>query len=56
MWLTIQKRIVTHRGTNLARTLLDEIPDKQDVKDFSLQHYIDLIKSKATEVQEKWEI
>ena len=51
-----QKRVVTHRGTNLARTLLDEIPDKQDVKDFSLQHYIDLIKSKATEVQEKWEI
>ena len=51
-----QKRIVTHRGSNLARTLLDEMPDKQDVKDFDLQKYIDAIKSKSTEVQEKWEI
>ena len=50
------RHIVTHRGSNLARTLVDEIPDKQDAKDFNLQDYLNQIKGKATEVQEQWSI
>lgn len=50
------KRIVTHRGNSLSRTLIDDIPDKQDVKDFNLQDYLDKIKSKADAVTNKWSI
>ena len=49
------KRIITHKGTNLSRTLLEDIPDKEDANSFNLQNYIDKIKAKANEVVE-WSI
>lgn len=50
------KRIITHRGSSLSRTLLDDMPDKQDVKDFNLQEYLEKIKQKSNKVQEVWQI
>ncbi len=50
------KHIITHRGRNLSRTLLTDMPDKQNADDFSLQEYIDKITSKSSEVAEKWSI
>lgn len=50
------KRIITTRGNNLSRTLLDDIPEKVEATDFSLQEYLDAIKKKASEVQTKWSI
>lgn len=50
------KRIITHRGTNLSRSLLDDIPDKQSADDFSLQEYVDKIKAKSDVVDKKWSI
>ena len=50
------KRIITHRGMNLSRTLLDDIPDKEDANNFNLQTYIDKIKEKSEAVQKKWSI
>lgn len=50
------KRLITHRGTSLSRTLLDDIPDKESASDFNLQAYIDKIKAKASVVSEKWSI
>ena len=50
------KRLITHRGTSLSRTLLDDIPDKESASDFNLQTYIDKIKAKAGVVSEKWSI
>ena len=50
------KRIITHRGSSLSRTLLDDIPDKQSADDFNLQEYVDKIASKSNEVVEKWSI
>lgn len=50
------KRIITHRGSSLSRTLLDDIPDKQSADDFNLQEYVDKIASKSNEVAEKWSI
>lgn len=50
------KRIVTHRGNSLSRTLLDDIPAKQDANDFNLQDYINKIEAKASVVAEKWSI
>lgn len=50
------KRIVTHKGNNVSRTLIEDIPDKQDVNEFNLQEYIEKISTKSTEVQEKWSI
>ena len=49
------KRIITHKCTNLSRTLLEDIPDKEDANSFNLQNYIDKIKTKANEVVE-WSI
>lgn len=49
------KRILTHRGTNLSRTLLDEMPDKDDATKFNLQDYIDKIKTKSN-VASTWSI
>lgn len=49
------KRIITHKGTNLSRTLLEDIPDKEDANSFNLQNYINKIKTKANEVVE-WSI
>ena len=50
------KRIVTHRSMQLSRTLLEDMPDKEDVNNFNLQTYIDRIKTKSEVVQEKWSI
>lgn len=50
------KHIITHRGSSLSRTLLDDIPDKQNADDFNLQEYIDKIANKSNEVAEKWSI
>ena len=50
------KRIITHRGTNLSRSLLDDVPDKESANDFNLQTYIDKIRAKAGVVSEKWSI
>ena len=50
------KRIVTHKGMQLSRTLIDDMPDKEDVNNFNLQTYIDRIKTKSEVVQEKWSI
>ena len=50
------KHIITHRGRNLSRTLLTDMPDKQNADEFSLQEYIDKITSKSSEVAEKWSI
>lgn len=50
------KRIITHRGTSLSRSLLDDIPDKESASDFNLQTYIDKIKAKSDVVSEKWSI
>ena len=50
------KRIITHKGTNLSRTLLDDIPDKEDANNFNLQDYINKIKAKSDVVDKKWSI
>ena len=50
------KRIVTHKGTQLSRTLIDDMPDKEDVNNFNLQTYLNKIKEKAEVVSEKWSI
>lgn len=50
------KRVVTHRGTNLSRTLIEDLPDKQPANEFNLQEYLDKVKAIATEVSEKWSI
>lgn len=50
------KRIITHRGTNLSRSLLDDIPDKEDANNFNLQDYINKIKAKSDVVDKKWSI
>jgi len=49
------KRIVTHRGTNLSRTLISDMPDKESADNFNLQTYLDKIKE-STQVAEKWSI
>ncbi len=50
------KRIVTHRGMHLSRTLLEDMPEKEDANTFNLQTYLDKIKTKSEVVQEKWSI
>ena len=50
------KRILTHRGTHLSRTLLDDMPEKEDANNFNLQDYLNKIKAKSNVVQEKWSI
>lgn len=50
------KRIITTRGNNLSRTLLEGVPDKIEANDFNLQQYLNAIKAKSTEVQTKWSI
>lgn len=50
------KRIVTHRGTNVSRTLIEDMPDKQDANDFNLQEYVEKIKARSDVVTEKWSI
>lgn len=50
------KRILTHRGSSLSRTLLDDMPEKEDASSFNLQSYLDSIKIQATKVQQEWSI
>lgn len=50
------KRILTHRGNSLSRTLLDDMPEKEDASSFNLQSYLDSIKTQATKVQQEWSI
>jgi hypothetical protein len=50
------KRMITHRGTSLSRSLLDDVPDKEGANEFNLQTYIDKIKAKSDVVSEKWSI
>jgi len=50
------KRIVTHKGMNLSRTLIEDMPEKQNVNEFNLQEYIEKIKAKSKTVTEKWSI
>ena len=50
------KYIITHRGSNLSRTLLENIPDKQNANEFNLQNYIEEVNKKANTVSEKWSI
>ncbi len=50
------KRIVTHRGNNLSRTLLEGMPDKEAADKFNLQTYLEGICEKSKEVSEKWSI
>lgn len=50
------KRILTHKGNSLSRTLLDDIPEKEDASNFNLQTYLDKIKTKSDVVSEKWSI
>jgi hypothetical protein len=50
------RRILTHRGINLARTLLEGVPDKEPADGFSLQDYLDKIKANADAVSEQWSI
>jgi len=49
------KRIVSHRGTSLSRTLIADMPDKESADNFNLQTYLDKIKE-STQVAEKWSI
>lgn len=51
-----KKREITHRGIGLARTLLDDLPDKQDVSEFNLQDYVNKIAEKTNEVAEQWSL
>lgn len=50
-----KKRIITHKGINLSRTLLDGIPEKEEVDKFNLQDYLDKVNAKSVE-SEKWSI
>ena len=50
------KRIVTHRGMNLSRTLIEGVPDKQSADEFNLQEYLEKIKERTNEVDTKWSI
>ena len=50
------KRLITHKGNSLSRTLLDGMPEKEDANNFNLQTYLDKIKAKSSEVTERWSI
>ena len=50
------KRILTHRGNNLSRTLLEDMPEKEDASSFNLQTYLNKIKQQSEVVQEQWSI
>ena len=46
-----KKRIVRHRGNHLSRCLIDSIDDVQNVSDFNLQEYLDLIHEHKNEAE-----
>lgn len=47
---------VTLYGSNLSRTLLEGLPQKQVADEFNLQEYIEKIKERASEVQNEYAI
>lgn len=51
-----KKRIVTHRGGSLSRTLIEDIPDKQSADEFNFQEYVEAIEKRVTTVTEEWSI
>ena len=51
-----KKHIVTLKGTNLSRSLLSDIPEKQDASEFNLQDYLDKIRERINKVTEEWSI
>ena len=51
-----KKRIITHRGISLARTLIDDMPDKEESKDFNLQNYLEKVASRENTVTQEWSI
>ena len=51
-----KKHIVTLRGSNLSRTLLEDMPEQQDSSEFNLQNYLDKISNQSNQVTEKWSI
>ena len=50
------KRILTHKGGSLSRTLLEDMPEKEDASSFNLQTYLDRIKKQSEVVQSEWSI
>ncbi len=50
------KRIVTHRNTNMSRTFIDDMPDKQSADDFNLQEYIDKIKTRGDSISAEFSL
>ena len=50
------KRIATHKGIHLSRTLLEDMPEKEDINNFNLQDYINKVKEKSEVVSKKWSI
>ena len=50
-----KKHIISHKGMNLARTLLDDIPEKQEASEFNLQDYLDKLCNYSSNVT-KWSI
>ena len=50
------KRIVTYKGIHLSRTLLEDVPEKEDVNNFNLQDYVNKIKGKSEVVSKEWSI
>lgn len=50
------KRIVTTKGNNLSRTLLDELPEKVPANEFNLQDYLIKIAERSNQVNTKWSI
>ena len=51
-----KKHIVTLRGSNLSRTLIEDMPEQQDSSEFNLQNYLDRISTQSNQVTEKWSI
>lgn len=47
---------IHNKNNNLARTLLTDIPDKQDSTTFNLQEYLDKIVNKTNTVTKEWSI
>lgn len=48
-------RIVNHKGKQLSRTLLDDLPDKQPVDDFDMQKYVEEVAAMRNTADE-WSI
>jgi len=51
-----KKRIVTHHGNNLSRTLIEGMPEKEEADNFNLQEYLDKVRIQISKVTEQWSI